>query len=84
VAVAAVNYGESATDLPQMAGAEAWVMTAQPLDSDVVSVNGSTPAMGDDGTVSGLDSVTATETHTVPAQSVVFYSLENAANPACS
>ena len=59
-------------------------MTAQPLDSETVMVNGSAPMMDEAGAVSGLDSVTVTRSHTVLAHSVVFYSLENADNPACS
>lgn len=84
VAVAAVNFGGSAQPLPQMAGADAWVMTALPLDSETVSVNGRSPAMSDDGTISGLDSMAAAPTNTIPAQSVAFYVLEGAGNPACS
>jgi hypothetical protein len=83
VAVAAVNFGESARNLSQLEGADAWVMTAQPLDSETVRVNGRVPAMDDDGSVSGLTSVSARADHTIPARSVAFYAVRNADNPAC-
>lgn len=84
VSVAAVNYGESAQALPELAGAKAWVMTAQRLDSESVQINGREPAMGEDGTVSGLEGVTATAQHAIPARSVAFYAVASANNPACS
>lgn len=84
VAVAAVNYGDSAQAMPRMKGADAWVMTAQPLDSETVHINGHRPTMGVDGKVSGANSVSAAADHTVPAQSVVFYAIRSAGNPACS
>ena len=84
VAIAAVNYGTSALNLSQMAGADSWVMTAQPIDSETVWVNGSAPVLNEDGSVSGLVSATATADRTVPARSVAFYAVKAANNPACS
>lgn len=83
VAVAAVNPSDKAIALPQMAGAKAWIMTARPLTSETVQINGREPAMADDGAITGVDAVTTTATHVLPAQSVAFYALASSNNPVC-
>ena len=83
VAVVAVNPGDRAVPLPQMAGEDAWVMTAQPLESETVQINGREPSIDQNGSVSGLAGVKATTRHAVPARSVAFYALVSVVNPAC-
>lgn len=83
VAIAAVNPGSEDIAVPMLAGADAWTITAQPLDSTVALVNGREPAMDAAGSVRGIESETVPSAHGMPARSVAFYALPDAGNPAC-
>lgn len=81
--MAAINIGETALPMEQMTGATAWVMTAKPLTSVKVSVNGRQPEIGIDGQVTGLDGESVSVGHQIPAQSIAFYAIPTAGNSAC-
>lgn len=60
-----------------------WTMTGQPLDTRTVLVNGKAPALSADLTLTGLDGAPVTGKVTIPGQSIAFYAIPGAANPAC-
>jgi heparanase len=83
VGLVAMNIGTVAQSLGLGQDAHAWVMSASPLDSGKVSVNGQSPAVGSDGTISGLDSVDAKGSIALPGQSIAFIAASGAKNAAC-
>lgn len=83
VGLAAINLGEDAQQLAIGGKARAWVMRASPLDSPVVEINGRRPAVGPDGTVSGLEPAPVAGRLTVPGQAIAFIEVAGAGNPAC-
>lgn len=88
VTVMALNTGEAAQRL-HLGGRGAagkgwgWTMTGQPVDTRTVKVNGQVPGLAADGQLAGLEGVPVKGAVTVPGQSVAFYSLPGAGNPAC-
>lgn len=83
VTVMALNTGDAAQSVALKAGAKVWLMQAAPLDSVNLTINGNKPVLKADGSLGGLEAVTARGAVSIPAQSIAFMSLANAGNPAC-
>lgn len=65
--------------------ATTYVLTADDLDGDTISLNGDVLKAGDDGTVPAMDGVKTKGTVSVPRASVAFVVLEGpAGNPVCA
>lgn len=83
VAVMALNTGEAAQRINLGGTGLGWTMTATPLDTRKVLVNGHQPALHADLKFTGLEGATISGTTTIPGQSVAFFAIPGAANPAC-
>ncbi|MBB4613473.1 hypothetical protein [Novosphingobium taihuense] len=83
VGVLALNTGEAAQSLNLGGKGTGWTMTGQPLDTRTVLVNGKAPALSADNRLTGLDGVEVGGKVTLPGQSIAFYAMPGAANPAC-
>lgn len=83
VGVMALNTGEAAQRLNLGGKGMGWTMTGQPLDTRTVLVNGKAPALSADNRLTGLDGVAVSGKVTLPGQSIAFYAMPGAANPAC-
>ena len=84
VGLVAMNIGTAPQSLNLREGAQTWVMTAAPLDSGKVNVNGQSPAVDDNGNISGLDSKEIAATLSLPQYAIAFMAVKGAKNPACS
>ena len=83
VTVMALNTGEATQRLSLGGSGRAWVMTGKPVDTRSITINGKAPGIGTDGALTGLEGVAAKGAVTVPGQSVAFYTVPGANNPAC-
>lgn len=83
VAIAAINLSQAAQDYAPGGSARAWIMQANPLDSNTVTVNGHRPHLAENGSVAGLDAVRASRSLTIPGRSIAFIALDAVDHPAC-
>lgn len=83
VAIAAINLGDTAQEFPTGGSSHAWLLQATPLDSGSVTVNGKTPRLANDGSLSGLEAADVSNNVGVPGRSVAFFAVPGAGNPAC-
>ena len=83
VTVMALNTGEAAQGINLGGKGTGWTMTGQPLDTRSVLINGKAPALTADNKLTGLDGVAVSGKVTIPGQSIAFYAMPSAANPAC-
>lgn len=83
VAVMALNTGEAAQPVNLGGKALGWTMTGQPLDTRNVMINGNQPELTADLKFTGLDGKAISGRTTIPGQSVAFFAVPGAANPAC-
>jgi heparanase len=83
VTVMALNTGEAAQRFQLGGAGMGWTMTGQPLDTREVKVNGRVPALSADGQLTGLEGVRVRGGVSVPGQSVAFFTVPGAKNPAC-
>ncbi|MCC6940440.1 MAG: hypothetical protein IT551_02345, partial [Novosphingobium sp.] len=83
VAVMALNTGEAAQRINLGGKGLGWTMTGTPLDTRSVLVNGHQPALEADLKFTGLEGAAISGTTTIPGQSVAFFAIPGAANPAC-
>ncbi len=83
VAVMALNTGEAAQRINLGGKALGWTMTGTPLDTRNVLVNGRQPAIDADLKLTGLEGAAINGKTTIPGQSVAFFAIPGAANPAC-
>jgi hypothetical protein len=84
VAFAAINIGEDAVALDLGSSAQAWHVTATAIDSPTAMVNGSTPSLGADGALVGLDPIATAGQFTVTGRSIAFFAAPAAGNAACT
>jgi hypothetical protein len=83
VALMALNTGEAPQKLSLGGKGLGWTMTGQPVDTRSVLINGMAPDLGADGQLNGLGGATVAGNVTLPGQSVAFYVVPGANNPAC-
>lgn len=83
VTVMALNTGEAVQSLNLGGKGLGWTMTGQPIDTSVVRINGTAPDLDANGQLTGLGGAAVSGKVKVPGQSVAFYSLPGANNPAC-
>ncbi|MFO1254114.1 MAG: hypothetical protein U1E37_00330 [Sphingomonadaceae bacterium] len=83
VAVMALNTGEAPQRLGLGGKGQGWTMTGQPVDTREVRINGNTPGVSSSGELTGLEGAAVAGNVTVPGQSVAFYAMPGANNPAC-
>ena len=83
VAVMALNTGEAAQRINLGGKALGWTMTGTPLDTRNVLVNDRQPALDADLKLTGLEGAAINGKTTIPGQSVAFFAIPGAANPAC-
>ncbi len=83
VAVMALNTGEAPQRLSLGGKGLAWTMTGQPVDTRSVLINGQSPGIDTTGGLTGLGGSAVTGSVNVPGQSVSFYTVPGANNPAC-
>lgn len=83
VTVLALNTGEASQILNLGGKGLGWTMTGQPVDTRSVLINGKAPGLSATGELTGLEGATVAGKVTVPGQSIAFYSLPGAGNPAC-
>lgn len=83
VGVLALNIGQSALAIKPGKAAKAWLMTGQPLDTRTVLVNGAAPKLEADGQLSGLAGKPVSGAVSIPGQSIAFFAVAGANNPAC-
>ncbi len=58
-------------------------MTAGPLSSTTVSINGTELAIDDNGNITRLEGSDITGAYKLPAQAIGFYAVLDAGNPNC-
>jgi heparanase len=83
VAVLALNTGEAQQQVRLGGVGQAWTMTGQPIDTRSVLINGQTPDLDTSGALTGLGATAVTGNATIPGQSIAFYAVPGANNPAC-
>ncbi|WP_188772690.1 hypothetical protein [Novosphingobium endophyticum] len=83
VGLAAINLSESPHGLDLGAHARVWLMQSGSLDNKTVTVNGLTPRLEADGSLSGLGGAPASTSFAVPGRSIAFVAVSDAGNPAC-
>jgi heparanase 1 len=83
VTVMALNTGEAPQRLSLGGKAQAWTMTGQPIDTRAVLINGKAPGLDASGELTGLGGSAVTGSVNLPGQSVAFYTVPGANNPAC-
>lgn len=83
VGLLAINTGTGAQSLAIRGRAKVWTMTAQPLDSGTVAINGRLPSVGADGAINGLNGLPLRGRLSIPGQAIVFVEAAGAGNPAC-
>lgn len=83
VGLLAMNLGSAQQVLDLGRGGESWTLTAQPLDSHQVRINGASPSMDGHGVLHGLDPRPVAGELALPGQSIAFVALPGANNPAC-
>ena len=83
VGILAINTGDQPGVVELGAAADIWVMTADQLDSSIVSVNGATPSVTPEGDIAGLTPVTTEGRLTVPSHAIAFAAVAAAEHPEC-
>jgi heparanase len=83
VTVMALNTGEAPQRLSLGGKALAWTMTGQPIDTRAVLINGSAPGLDSNGALTGLGGKAVAGSVSIPGQSIAFYTVPGASNPAC-
>ncbi|WP_231562442.1 hypothetical protein [Sphingomonas sp. 35-24ZXX] len=83
VGLAALNIGEAHQSLDAPSGADVWTMTAEPIDSAQVKVNGKRPELAADGALAGLKPIRAKGSIALPARSITFIAVRGVRNAAC-
>ena len=83
VTVLALNTGEAPQRLSLGGKGLGWTMTGQPVDTRSILINGKAPGLAANGQLTGLEGAAVAGRVTVPGQSIAFYSLPGANNPAC-
>jgi hypothetical protein len=83
VALAAINFGDAAQAIPTGRRSRVWMMRASSLDSGTVEVDGRTPRLEANGTLSGLAGLPVSGSVSVPGKSIAFIAVGDAGNPAC-
>jgi heparanase len=83
VTVMALNTGEVPQQLNLGGKGLAWTMTGQPLDTRAVLINGKAPGLNATGQLTGLSGVAVAGSAKLPGQSIGFYTVPGANNPAC-
>ncbi|MEY4055389.1 MAG: hypothetical protein RL519_724 [Pseudomonadota bacterium] len=83
VTVLALNTGEAPQRLSLGGQGLGWTMTGQPVDTRSILINGKAPGLAANGQLTGLEGAAVAGRVTVPGQSIAFYSLPGANNPAC-
>ena len=83
VALLALNTSDHAASLPLAARGTGWTLTAEPLDSRNVLVNGKAPQLDPSGRLRGLQAQRIGGALGVPAKAIVFAAMPRAGNPAC-
>lgn len=84
VGLLALNLGTETQSLAIKGKAQSWLMTATPLDSKDVSINGTAPALSAKGELTGLQGKAVNGALSMPAQSIAFVAVKGASNKACS
>jgi heparanase len=83
VGLLAINTGTSEQSINTGATGQRWTMTATPLDSKMVMINDASPAIDDNGRITGLDSSPVGSSVDLPGQSITFVAVPTAGNKAC-
>ena len=83
VGLAAINLGESSYRIAAGRGARVWLMQSGSLDNKTITVNGRTPRLEADGSLSGLGEARVSASFAVPAKSIAFTAVGDAGNAAC-
>lgn len=83
VSVMALNTGEAPQRLNLGGKGLAWTMTGQPVDTRAVLINGNAPGLDTTGALTGLGGKPVAGNVSVPGQSIAFYVVPGANNPAC-
>ncbi|MEW9856576.1 hypothetical protein [Novosphingobium sp. M1R2S20] len=83
VGMVAINYGDTPQVLTLGEGAKVWLLEAPSVDGTSVTVNGQTPHLQADGSLSGLRGVSAGPSTRIPATSIAFFTKPHAGNAAC-
>lgn len=83
VGILALNTGAKPQTLRIAGTSLAWVMKGATVDARTIAVNGKTPAMDANGTLTGLDPVPVHDRIDIPGQAIAFLADRHADNPAC-
>ncbi len=83
VSVLALNPGDTALPLALGSEGEMWIMQADNIDSGPVSINDTIPALTTDGAITGISGKSFRGEFALPARSIAFASVANAANRNC-
>lgn len=83
VALVAINLGSASQSLNVGQAARQWNLTAQPLDSGQVLVNGLAPTADAQGRLQGLNGARVSGPATIAPQSISYLALPNVGNAAC-
>ena len=83
VGLLAINNSHAPMRLAVRGGGQSWLLQSDDLDSGEVTVNGSAPAMADDGAIMNLAGRSFVGQLQQPGQSIAFLALLGAENPAC-
>ncbi|MES2699536.1 MAG: hypothetical protein V4647_07995, partial [Pseudomonadota bacterium] len=83
VGLLVLNPRHTSSSLRLQGNGLAWVMQADNLDDGSVSVNGIEPEVAGDGSIAGLSSISVQSAVELPALSIAFVAMPDAANDAC-
>lgn len=84
VGLVILNLGTSDQSIPVGRNSRTWHLTAAPLDSKCVTINGKSPALGNNGALIGLEAQSVGKNLVVRAQSIAFVAVDGTNNKACS
>ena len=84
VGLVILNLGTSDQSIPVGNNARTWHVTAAPLDSKFLTINGKSPALGNNGALIGLEAQAVEKNLVVRAQSIAFVAVDGTNNKACS
>ena len=83
VALAAINLGDQAQTMQLQGVATSWVLQAQPLDSETITVNGQEPGVDAAGGLTGLAGKRQIGSMRIPGKAIAFVAVPGANNAAC-
>ena len=83
VGLTVLNTSATSQSITVGMSTQSWVMTASPLDSKAVEINGNKPQISDSGKLTGLDAIATKRELNIPPKSIAFVAAKGADNSIC-